>query len=34
VGGIDYFSKPFDLRERELHLRESEELLKVGRPAS
>ncbi|HVL35038.1 MAG TPA: response regulator, partial [Burkholderiales bacterium] len=51
VGGIDYFSKPFDpevlrmkvavyasfrlkaelLRERELHLRESEELLRAGR---
>lgn len=54
VGGIDYFSKPFDpeilkmkiaayaafrlkadlLRERELHLRESEELLRVGRKLS
>ena len=51
VGGIDYFTKPFDpdilklkvavyssfrlkadfLRERELHLKESEELLRVGR---
>ena len=54
VGGMDYFSKPFDpevlkmkvavyasfqqkaqfLRERELHLRESEELLRVGRKLS
>ena len=54
VGGIDYFSKPFDpeilklkiaiyasfrlkadfLREKELHLRESEELLRVGRKLS
>jgi PAS domain S-box-containing protein len=54
VGGIDYFSKPFDpqilkmkvaayasfrlradlLRERELHLRESEELIRVGRKLS
>jgi CheY-like chemotaxis protein len=54
VGGIDYFSKPFDpdvlklklriyagfrtrenvLRQRELHLRESEELLRVGRKLS
>ena len=54
VGGIDYFSKPFDpeilklkvavyasfrlksefLRERELHLKESEELLRVGRKLS
>jgi PAS domain S-box-containing protein len=54
VGGIDYFSKPFDpqilkmkvaayasfrlranlLRERELHIRESEELLRVGRKLS
>ena len=54
VGGIDYFTKPFDpdilklkvavyssfrlkadfLRERELHLRESEELLRVGRKLS
>ena len=54
VGGIDYFSKPFDpeilkmkvavyasfrqkaqfLRERELHVRESEELLRVGRKLS
>jgi PAS domain-containing protein len=54
VGGIDYFSKPFDpeilkmkvavyasfrrkadfLRERERHIRESEELLKVGRRLS
>lgn len=54
VGGIDYFSKPFDpeilklkvsvyasfrlkaqfLKERELHLRESEELLRVGRKLS
>ena len=51
VGGIDYFTKPFDpdilklkvavyssfrlkadfLRERELHIKESEELLRVGR---
>jgi PAS domain S-box-containing protein len=51
VGGIDYFSKPFDpeilrvkvaayaalrlkaelLRQRELHIRESEEVLRVGR---
>lgn len=51
VGGIDYFSKPFDpeilrvkvaayaslrlkaelLRERELHIKESEEVLRVGR---
>jgi CheY-like chemotaxis protein len=50
VGGIDYFSKPFDpeilrmkvaayaglrlreqvVRERELHIRESEELMRVG----
>ena len=54
VGGIDYFSKPFDpeilkmkiaayaafrlkadlLRERELHIRESEELFRVGRKLS
>lgn len=54
VGGVDYFSKPFDpdilrlklriyasfrtretiLRERELHIRESEELLRVGRKLS
>ena len=54
VGGIDYFSKPFDpeilklkiavyasfrlrsqfLKERELHLKESEELLRVGRKLS
>jgi CheY-like chemotaxis protein len=54
VGGIDYFSKPFDpdilklkvavyssfrlkdelLRERELHVRESEELVRVGRKLS
>jgi len=54
VGGIDYFTKPFDpeilklkvavyssfrlkaefLRERERHLRESEELLRVGRKLS
>ena len=54
VGGVDYFSKPFDpdllrlklriyasfrerenlLRQRELHLRESEELLRVGRKLS
>lgn len=54
VGGIDYFSKPFDpellrlkvtiyssfrqkavvLREREEHVRESEELLKAGRKLS
>ena len=54
VGGIDYFSKPFDpevlklklriyagfrtreyvLRQRERHLRESEELLRVGRKLS
>lgn len=54
VGGIDYFSKPFDpeilrmkvaayasfglkadlLRERELHIRESEELLRVGKKLS
>ena len=54
VGGIDYFSKPFDpeilrmkvavyssfrlkaelLKQRELHIRESEELLKVGRKLS
>jgi CheY-like chemotaxis protein len=54
VGGIDYFSKPFDpeilkmkvavyasfrrkadfLKERERHIRESEELLKVGRKLS
>jgi len=54
VGGIDYFSKPFDpeilkmkiaaycafrlkadfLRQKELHLRESEELLRVGRKLS
>ena len=54
VGGIDYFSKPFDpeilkmkvaayatfrvkadlLKERELHIRESEELLRVGRKLS
>jgi CheY-like chemotaxis protein len=54
VGGIDYFSKPFDpeilrmkvaayaglrqreqvVRERELHIRESEELLRVGRKLS
>lgn len=54
VGGMDYFSKPFDpdilkrkvavyasfrlradlLRERERHLRESEELLRVGRKLS
>jgi len=54
VGGIDYFSKPFDpdilrlklrvyasfrtrenvLRQREFHLRESEELLRVGRKLS
>jgi CheY-like chemotaxis protein len=54
VGGIDYFTKPFDpdilkmkvavyssfrlkadfLRERELHLRESEELLRAGRKLS
>lgn len=54
VGGIDYFSKPFDpeilkmkvavyasfrlkaefLRERERHIRESEELLRVGRRLS
>jgi len=54
VGGIDYFSKPFDpeilkmkiaayaafrlkadlLRKRELHIRESEELLRVGRKLS
>jgi PAS domain S-box-containing protein len=54
VGGIDYFSKPFDpeilrlkvavyasfrqkesfLRERELHIRESEELLRAGRKLS
>jgi CheY-like chemotaxis protein len=54
VGGIDYFSKPFDpeilrmkigayagfrrreelARERELHIRESEEVLRVGRKLS
>jgi response regulator RpfG family c-di-GMP phosphodiesterase len=54
VGGIDYFSKPFDpeilkmkvaayaafrlkadlLKEREQHIRESEELLRVGRKLS
>ena len=54
VGGIDYFSKPFDpeilkrkvaiyssfrlktdlLRERERHIRETEELLRVGRKLS
>ena len=54
VGGIDYFSKPFDpeilrvkvaayasfrlkdelLRERERHIKESEEVLKVGRKLS
>jgi len=54
VGGVDYFSKPFDpeilklkvsvyasfrqkehfLRERELHIRESEELLRAGRKLS
>lgn len=54
VGGMDYFSKPFDpdilkmkvavyasfrqkaqlLRERELHIRESEELVRVGRKLS
>jgi CheY-like chemotaxis protein len=54
VGGIDYFTKPFDpdilklkvavyssfrlkadfLKERELHLKESEELLRVGRKLS
>ena len=54
VGGIDYFSKPFDpeilrmkvavyasfrlkaefLKERERHIRESEELLRVGRKLS
>jgi CheY-like chemotaxis protein len=54
VGGIDYFSKPFDpqilkmkvaayasfrlkadlLRERELHIHESEELIRVGRKLS
>jgi PAS domain S-box-containing protein len=54
VGGIDYFSKPFDpeilrvkvaayaslrlkaelLRQRELHIRESEEVLRVGRKLS
>jgi PAS domain S-box-containing protein len=54
VGGVDYFSKPFDpdilrlklriyasfrtretvLKERELHIRESEELLRVGRKLS
>ena len=54
VGGIDYFSKPFDpeilrvkvaayasfrlkselLRERELHIKESEEVLRVGRKLS
>lgn len=54
VGGIDYFSKPFDpeilrvkvaayaslrlkaelLRQRERHIRESEELLRVGRKLS
>lgn len=54
VGGVDYFSKPFDpeilrmkvaiyaayrlnveiLQERERHLRESEELLRVGRKLS
>jgi len=54
VGGVDYFSKPFDpdllrlklriyasfrareniLRQRELHVRESEELLSVGRKLS
>ena len=54
VGGVDYFSKPFDpdllrlklriyasfrtrehiLRQRELHVRESEELLNVGRKLS
>jgi CheY-like chemotaxis protein len=54
VGGIDYFSKPFDpeilrmkvaayaglrlreqvVRERELHIRESEELMRVGRKLS
>jgi CheY-like chemotaxis protein len=54
VGGIDYFSKPFDpeilrmkvaayaglhlraqvVRERELHIRETEELLRVGRKLS
>src|SRR5258708_1942039 len=54
VGGIDYFSKPFDpeilkmkiaaycafrlkadfLRQKELHLRESEELRRVGRKLS
>jgi CheY-like chemotaxis protein len=54
VGGLDYFSKPFDpdilklklriyasfrsreniLRQRELHIRESEELLRVGRKLS
>jgi CheY-like chemotaxis protein len=54
VGGMDYFSKPFDpeilkmkvavyasfrqkaqlLRERELHIRESEELVQVGRKLS
>jgi CheY-like chemotaxis protein len=54
VGGVDYFSKPFDpeilklkvavyasfrqrdafLRERELHIRESEEVLRAGRKLS
>jgi CheY-like chemotaxis protein len=54
VGGMDYFSKPFDpeilkmkvavyasfrqkaafLRERELHIRESEELVQIGRKLS
>jgi PAS domain S-box-containing protein len=54
VGGVDYFTKPFDpellrlkmgiyslfrqkaavLRERELHIRETEELLKAGRKLS
>ena len=54
VGGIDYFSKPFDpeilrlkvaayaafriktqlLREREVHIKESEEMLRVGRKLS
>ena len=54
VGGIDYFSKPFDpeilrlkvaayaafrikaqlLREREIHIKESEEMLRVGRKLS
>lgn len=54
VGGIDYFSKPFDpeilrvkvaayaslrlkaelLRQRELHIKESEEVLRVGRKLS